>query len=73
MGDPEAHPLGQLVVREERPEHLRQSDRIGDLAVAHDAGRQLGDGAAGQGEGAIEAHFGGGEMAASSSRPTTLA
>ena len=63
VGDPEAHPLGQLVLREEGLEHLRQSDRVGDLAVAHDAGRELGDGAAGQGEGAIDAHFGGGEVA----------
>ena len=36
---------------------------IGDLAVAHDAGPELGDRAAGQGEGAIDADFGGGEVA----------
>ena len=42
---------------------LGESDRIGDLAVAHDAGPELGDGAAGQGDGAVDADLGGGEVA----------
>ena len=42
---------------------LGERDRIGDLAVAHDAGPELGDRAAGQGEGAVDADFGGGEVA----------
>ena len=63
VGDPEPHPLGELVVGEERLERLRKSDRIGDLAVAHDAGLELGDRTAGQGEGSVDADFGGGEVA----------
>ena len=63
VGDAEAHALGQLVLGEERLERLRERDRVGDLAVAHDAGPELGDCAAGQGEGAVDAHLGGGEVA----------
>ena len=63
VGDAQAHALGQLVLGEERLERLRQGDRIGDLAVAHDAGPKLGDSAAGQGDGAIGAHLGGGHVA----------
>ena len=55
--------LPQLVLGEERLQRLREPDRVGDLAVAHDAGRELGDSAAGQGEGAIDAHLSGGEVA----------
>ena len=63
VGDAETHALGQLVLGEERLERLRERDRIGDLAVAHDAGPELGDRAAGQGEGAVDADLGGGEVA----------
>ena len=63
VGDAEPHALGQLVLGEERLQRLGQGDGIGDLAVAHDAGPKLGDRAAGQGDGAIDADLGGGEMA----------
>ena len=63
MGDAQAHALGKLVLGEERLQRFGECDRIGDLAVTHDAGPKLGDSAAGQGDGAIGAHLGGGHMA----------
>ena len=61
--DAEADARWELVLGEERLDGLRESDRVGDLAVAHDAGPELGDRAAGQGEGAVDADFGGGDVA----------
>ena len=55
--------LGELVLGEERLDGLRERDRVGDLAVAHDAGPELGDRAAGQGEGAVDADLGGSDVA----------
>ena len=63
MRDAEAHALRELVLGEERLDGLRERDRVGDLAVAHDAGPELGDRAAGQGEGAVDADLGGGDVA----------
>ena len=63
MGDAEAHGLGELVLVEERLDGLGEGDRIGDLAVAHDAGPELGDRAAGQGEGAVDGDLGGSDVA----------
>ena len=55
--------LGQVVLGEERLDGLGERDRIGDLAVAHDAGPELGDRAAGQGEGAVDGDLGGSDVA----------
>jgi len=63
VGDAEPDPLGQLVLGEERLERLRQSDGVGDFAVADHAGLELGDRATSQREGAIDADLGGREMA----------
>ena len=63
MRDAEAHGLGKLVLGEERLDGLGEGDRIGDLAVAHDAGPELGDRAAGQGEGAVDGDLGGSDVA----------
>ena len=63
VGDAEPHPLGQVVLGEERLQRLGERDRVDDLAVAHDAGLELGDRAAGQCDGAIDADLGGGEVA----------
>ena len=62
VGDAQAHALGQVVLGEERLDRLGQSDRVGDLAVAHDTGPELSDSSAGQGDGAINGDLGGGEV-----------
>ena len=61
--DADAHGARQVVLREEPLDRLGQLGRVDDLAVAQDAGPQLGDRAALEGDRAVHADFGGGDMA----------
>jgi hypothetical protein len=51
------------VLGEQRLERVGQTLRVGDLAVPDDAGAQRGDGAARDGDRAVDAHLGGGDVA----------
>jgi hypothetical protein len=51
------------VLGEQRLERVGEGLRVGDLAVPDDPGAQRGDGAAGDGDRAVHAHLGGGDVA----------
>ena len=55
--------LRQIVVGEQLAQLLGERDGVGDLAVAHDAGTQVGDAPFGDRELPVDLDLGGGEMA----------
>ena len=63
VGDAQAHAARQVVLGEQRLERLGEGLRVGDLAVADDARAQMRDRAAGDGDRAVDAHLGGGDVA----------
>jgi hypothetical protein len=63
VGDAEAHLGAELGVGEQLAQLLGERQRIGDLAVAHDAGAQVGDRALRHCDGAIDRDLGGRDMA----------